>query len=139
MATQFICDSCGRTLNNESTFTTGYGTNDKGEKHCYDCCAMADVEYMTDNGKWTGYFTEGKNVVTNWPGSLSFPIFGSGPSRSKTNWGLWRSDFWFAGPDGFIWHGYQIGDNSQIAHCKRTKRKWRRVVVGGRAYTPETK
>ena len=143
MSKQFTCDSCGRTLINESTFTTGYGETPDGKKHCYECCAMGDVEYMTDNGKWTGYFVEGKNVkdgrVTNWPGSLSFPIFAGSPSRSNTNWGLWRSDFWFAGPDGHIWHGYQIGENSQIAHCKRTKRKWRRIVVCGRAYIKEAK
>lgn len=143
MATQFTCDSCGRTLTNESTFTTGCGTTPDGKKHCYECCAIGDVEYMADNGKWTGYFIEEKNVnggrVTNWPGSLSFPIFAGNPSRSKTNWGLWRSDFWFAGPDGFIWHGYQIGHNNEIAHCKRTKRKWRRVVFGGRAYIRESR
>ena len=133
MSKQFTCASCGRTLTNDSTFATGYGTTPDGKKHCYECCAMVDVEYMADNGRWTGYFTEGENVsggrVTNWPGSLSFPLFGGGPRRSKTNWNLWRSDFWFAGPDGHIWHGYQIGENSQIAHCKRTSKKWRRIVT----------
>lgn len=32
-----------------------------------------------------------------------------------------RYDTWFTGPDGKQWHAVQYGDNTQIAHCRRTK------------------
>ena len=79
---------------------------------------------MINTGKATLYYTKQGDAwtVTDWPGRLSFPALGR-----KTSWhniGRERVDFWFVGPDGFVWHGYQIGDWNQIAHCKRTKRMY---------------
>lgn len=46
MSKQFTCDSCGRTLNQESTFTTGYGKNHRAffeaedKRHAARCAFM---------------------------------------------------------------------------------------------------
>lgn len=130
-------DSCG----------SGYGINADGDKHCYPCCGDLDREYMISNGRMTLYLVEGlapyydgvldewarlagaaiypqpkrmAHYVTNWPNSLSFRTLSS-PSRSRHNMARWRYDVHFIGPDGYIWHGYQCGDMTQICHCKRTK------------------
>lgn len=46
--------------------------------------------------------------------------------RKRHNIARWRYDTWFRLPgDEFIWHGVRYGDNTQILHCRRTKRrKW---------------
>ena len=38
-----------------------------------------------------------------------------------------RLDVWFYGPDGYIWHGVQYGDNTQIVHCKRSSERVQRT------------
>ena len=43
---------------------------------------------------------------------------------SKHNFGALRNDVWFDF-GGFEWHGYQIGERSQICHCQQTKREAR--------------
>lgn len=43
-------------------------------------------------------------------------------TRDK-DWGLTRVSIWFRGPDNHIWYGYQIGRNTNIVHCKRTKER----------------
>ena len=147
MEHKFTCYKCGRKINHVSNLTTGYGLTKNNHKVCYECCAIDDVEYMCDNGKITLYLDEtigSKNyqTVCNWPGTLRFNIYSV--SRKKTNWGLWRTDFKFAGPDGHVWWGYQIGENTQIAHCKRTKEKWKYSIYSdcygytiGRRIKPE--
>jgi hypothetical protein len=123
---------CGHPPSPHESFTTGYGVDKDGKKHCYECCAKNDQKQMIEDGRITLYLSgppiladRPKNEwkVSNWPGTLSFPI---GPRKSSLhNWGLQRWDFWFKGPDEFIWHGYSIGANTQICHCKRTKQtKW---------------
>ena len=109
---------CGHEESPHSSITRGYGITKDGQKHCYECCAQADRMWMRVNGKITLYLDMEKEQVTNWPGSLFHTIFNL--KRSRHNWAGYRYDFHFVS-DGFYWHGYSIGDNTQIAHCKRTK------------------
>jgi len=61
--------------------------------------------------------------VGNWPGSLSFKA--KYMKRGGHNMAGCRYDVWFTVryDDGTVenWHGYRVGDNTQICHCKRLK------------------
>ena len=131
----FVCKCCEREFLEflPGELTSNYGVDDQGNYSCLECCADHDVEYMFEHRKWVGYFVEEKKsnyskfYVTNWPGTLKFPV-----TRVKDSWhnfGITRTDFWFNGPDGHVWHGYNIGSRTQIAHCKRTKKKWAKPLV----------
>lgn len=140
----FTCSVCGESKPVNHSGGTGYGERE-GRKVCYACCADLDRADMVANGKATLYLscepaskafdngrpftpaTIGKGhgraahgKVTNWPGTLEF----SAVTRySPHNIARWRYDVWFTGPDGFEWHGVTYGDNTQLCHCKRTKRR----------------
>jgi hypothetical protein len=89
---------------------TGYGVDrETGAKACHECCAVADREAMTQTGRATMYLT--KDGVTNWPGSLRFPVRQMRVGRH--NIARVRYDFRFTGPDGAEWAGVQYGDNTQ--------------------------
>jgi hypothetical protein len=89
---------------------------------CYTCCAEYDKEWMREHGRITLYLTGDASdlKVTNWPGTLEFPC--RSWSAGKHNWGLARTDVWFAF-EGQEWWGFHIGHNSDLVHCRRTKRK----------------
>jgi hypothetical protein len=116
-----FCARCGKEcIPNE--FTTGYGEMQDGTKHCYECCALGDLEIMQDTGKHSGlYLTRGDKgqwYVTNWPGSLRF-----GPvnvRQGRHNIAGSRRDTWF-GYAGYVWHGVSLGDWNDICRVKRTK------------------
>lgn len=129
---QRICTGCGRVV------TPGhYGENSEGI-FCFDCCAKADLAYMAKHGKITLYLTVDnlpKNAyglystspsvrtvrVNNWPCSLQFRP--SCISVGRHNMAGKRYDVWFrVENDPYVWHGVTYGDNTQICHCKRTKR-----------------
>lgn len=119
---------CGHTLTPEKHgIGTGYGVTNDGKRICYACCAERDRESMRDTGKATLYLIiraqhigHAEAEVTNWPGSLRFPI---GYVRTgRHNMAGKRYDVWFTGPDGAEWHGVTYGDNTQICHCSRNKR-----------------
>jgi hypothetical protein len=124
MNTQLL--DCGHQPSPHESFTTGYGVDNDGKKYCYDCCAERDREAMRKDGRIMLYLTKehtGPHTwtwkISNWPGSL---VFHTGiVSRSRHNWGLTRRDFWFRF-ENQCWHGFQIGENTQIAHCKRVKK-----------------
>lgn len=59
-------------------------------------------------------------TVSNWPGTLKFDVHAGAIKRGHHNIARTRVDVWFRGPDGFTWHGVNIGDN-MICRCKRTK------------------
>lgn len=108
---------CGHEPSEHAAFTTGYGRDKDGNRHCYECCAKNDREAMIRDGRATLYLTD--KGITNWPGSLRFR---HGPIREgRHNIAGSRYDTWFAGPDGFTWHAVQYGENTQICHCKRTR------------------
>lgn len=136
----YICDRCQEEIPSPEpgAFTSNYGIDNEGHKHCYPCCGALDREYMLAHGKimlylvskpnpdFTGLGTMGNRhpqlwFVTNWPGSLEFKVI-RGPSQSRNSqMRMYRYDVWFVGPDGHLWHGYKCGDNTDICHCKRTK------------------
>ena len=116
---QFHCVDCKSDKTHESDFTTGYAVLENEDKICYECAGKRDRQYMIDKGKICLYLDGDK--VSNWPGSLTFKA--RNIQKGCHNMAGSRYDFWFAGPDGHVWHGVQYGDNTQIAHCKRTKNK----------------
>ena len=122
MIHNFTCNRCNQEKSYESDFATGYATNDKGEKICYQCCGELDRQYMIDNGAISLYLTIDKKYpsrgkVTNWPGTLSLPV---GIKVGRHNIAGVRYDCWFTF-NGHVWHGVTYGDNTQICHCKQTK------------------
>jgi len=112
---------CGHAESPHSTITRGYGTDAQGNRHCYDCCAAMDRASMIETGKATMYLTEGEtgSWITNWPGNVRFRT--GAVRKGRHNMARVRYDTWFTGPDGKEWHAVQYGDNTQIAHCKRTE------------------
>ncbi len=135
------CSKCGAALPvKPDTGGTGYGcgtsepiaahvdapelkpgeTLERSPAVCYTCCADDDRREMIETGRAVLYLTQTAPAhVSNWPGSLSFPV----PyiSRGRHNIAGRRYDFSFTGPDGKEWRGTQYGDNTQIAHCRRVK------------------
>jgi hypothetical protein len=123
MKTNTMLD-CGHPESEHSSITRGYGKDSEGKTFCYDCCAKMDLEFMQSRGKIALYLVnhDNKYFVTNWPGSLSFPIRGK-VIKGHHNIAGTRYDVWFYVPnDKYLWHGIQYGDNTQICHCKRTKK-----------------
>lgn len=114
---------CGHAPSEHGDSTTGYGTDAEGRTYCYACCADNDRAAMIATGRATlylsGNWSDRTSVVTNWPGSLSFRA--SYQKTGRHNIAGKRYDVWFTGPDGKHWHGYQVGDNTQICHCRRVK------------------
>lgn len=93
-------------------------TLERSPAFCYVCCGKRDEKQMIEDGHITLYLANG--MVTNWPNTLQFKPHAI--RAGSHNIGRYRHDVWFTGPDGFIWHGINIGD-SQILRCKRTKAK----------------
>lgn len=124
-----------------------FGTYADGRKDCEMCIAEHDRKQMVETGRAVLYLSFPRNprigrgmsrqaqlglgyldhnygevTVSNWPGSLKFKLY----PRVKVgqhNMAGRRYDVWFPGPDGFVWHGTQFGDMTQICHCKRTKER----------------
>ncbi len=136
LPTVFYCNAGEHMVEyNHTGIGTGFATNaDNTYRTCYECCARVDAERMKaeGNSKMAALYltmedvsaTEWRWVVTNWPGTLRFPILRSTTQvvRAGCCGMLKRRDVWFQGPDGYVWHGFNQGDN-QIVHCKRTKGK----------------
>jgi hypothetical protein len=60
--------------------------------------------------------------ASNWPGTLSVPVYHH--TESRHNFGGKVTHVWFRMPgDPFVWYGKQIGENNQILRAKRTKKK----------------
>lgn len=122
----FLCSVCGETKPVRTQGGTGYGYAKDSKIVCYDCCGEGDRADMVESGKATLYFTPDKSAsynkctISNWPDSLKFTgAFSVGLHNIAGK----RYDVRFKGPDGFWWHGVTYGNNTQICHCKRTKRK----------------
>jgi len=115
------CHECKKEIVKSNGIGTGYGLNDKKQRICYACCAVEDKKWMDEKGLTSLYFIENGNgmKVTNWPASLEYPIIEH--SKSRHNWGLTRTDFWFNDHKGNRWWGYHIGEWTQLARCQRVK------------------
>lgn len=119
---------CGHQIKKTST---AFGKMD-GKTLCYPCCAKVDKKWMMEKGRIDLYLTLKKTtdidskyrlIVSNWPNSLVFPC--TEARYGRHNWGICRTDVWFDGPDGHIWHGVNYGDHTEIVHCKRTMKRWK--------------
>ncbi len=125
-ATTFLCVDCQQTKPVQNTGGTGYATSDRADlcgpsgKVCYTCCGIRDRRYMERNGQIVLYWNDFR--VSNWPGSLSFKADCYRTSFHNMAGKNGRTDVWFTGPDGFTWHGVNIGDH-QILRCERTRTK----------------
>jgi hypothetical protein len=113
------CVKCNKVFVSNG-FSTGYGTNLQGERICFDCCALDDIQSMREKGKYTLYLTKtsGKYVICNWPGTLK--IRPMNVTSGRHNIAGTRKDCWFVF-DGFWWHGVQYGEWTEVLHCKKTK------------------
>lgn len=148
LALPLACSVCGQHCKKTSPFGTGYALDDAGARICYACCNVRDRAYMVEHGKHSGlYLVANPNYrapsvgmcgtggapyyVTNWPGTLRLPVYGVRYSFHNLAGRNGRRDFWFHGPDGFVWHGVNIGDND-LARCRRTKEK-AKITAGRRA------
>lgn len=115
------CDRCGGPCEPRGG-ASGYGVDAEGRTYCYPCCAKRERERMTSDGRATLYLSRtADNVwtVTDWPGELRFAV--RAVRRGRHNLAGTRTDAWFAGPDGHLWHAVQYGDDNQIARCRRTR------------------
>lgn len=121
-----ICSRCGAECSKQDGWTTGYATLPGGDKVCFDCAAQHEQEYMIKEGKTILYLTHnssGEWQVSNWSGRLAFPVIWWENSEHSCFGGYTqRTDAWFIGPDGAIWHAKNIGD-MDAARCRRTRKK----------------
>lgn len=123
------CADCGAHITREpGSIGTGYATlTDSGARICYTCCGKRDRAAMIETGRAVLYLTKSREgerapyVVTNWPGTLRFPVYGV--RKGRHNIARTRTDAWFNGPDGQQWHAVQLGEFSEIARCRRTKER----------------
>ena len=129
MKRPFICHSCKQevTLGPEG-IGTGYGLDENDMRICYRCCADNDRKFMVENGVHGGMYVikEGeKYIITNWPGTLRFPV--KTYWYGNHNWGGKVMFFRFSGPDGYEWYGRNVPGkySSQIIRVRRTKEKVR--------------
>jgi hypothetical protein len=132
----FHCVDCNLDKPIQTDGGTGYATFMDGDKVCYACVAVRDMAAMIEHGRSSAlplYLTrksihkpnDGTWAVTNWPNTLSFPV--QRITQGGHNIAGKRLDVWFYGPDGYIWHGVQYGDNTQIVHCKRSSERVQRT------------
>lgn len=90
---------------------------------CDVCAAKRDLADMEATGRATLYLSgTGRGAkITNWSGTLSFPVYGAIWQGRHNIAGVQEfANFCVAG-DPFVWTGRCIGRNTQIFHARRTK------------------
>jgi len=104
---------------------TGYAfLHDGIDPICYPCAADDERAEMIATGKGTLYLSKTSDgsrwTVGDWAGELTFTDILSVHKRGHN----WRNvsgyTVEFYGPDGYVWHGINLGDND-ILRCKRLK------------------
>jgi hypothetical protein len=150
---------CGHVLaRDEGSIGTGYGIDpETNKKICYACCGRRDEEQMMREGRITLYLSRiddkswkaakilnpelremMRYSVSNWPGTIKIEPMNVNRTRGY-GWGASYpvENFWFTGPDGYLWWGRCAGNYSELAHCKRLKRQdtdhWRKFDEDVRA------
>ena len=115
---------CGHAPSEHESPRTGYGVADDGDRYCYECCAERDRAQMEKDGRITLYLIrketrgERRYEVTNWPGSLIFPVHSV--SVGRHNWAGTQTTAYFR-LEGREWIARQYGDGNEVAHCRRLK------------------
>ena len=109
-STASLCD-CGHLESPHSDFTRGYGTDDQGKTHCYDCCARDELLQIEKTGRVFAYLTKdpdtGHLAITNWPG----PVLSSSVlilSQNTDNFGGERTYLRFL-IDDQVYSGFGLG------------------------------
>lgn len=127
------CDKCGKAFKPKKwpggVSLPGYGTlkeNGVEKKVCYKCMGAIEkreIGAKKPGDRWTLYLgkKDGKYSVSNWPGSLKYPV--RSYSTGRHNMGGTRIDVWFQDHKGRWWHGFQVGDYTDLVHCRLLKRK----------------
>ena len=129
----FVCFDCKNTFPVKRKGATGYATlrEPKDEKVCYECCGKREWADMQATGVATLYLnhtttglacgcsgpSQDHYRVSNWPNTLTFKV--DKIKKGKHNIAGSRYDVWFTDKDGRAWHGVQVGENTQLTHCKR--------------------
>jgi|CXWK01.1.fsa_nt_gi hypothetical protein len=119
MLHEFTCFQCGQNKTHESPVSTGYGRDKNDNKICFDCCGINDAKELTEMpiGAKTVQYWDGKNII-NWPSSLKITPYYT--TKGRHNMARTREDIYFRF-NGFNFHATQYGNNSQIAHIRKTK------------------
>lgn len=125
----FGCVDCGRIITHTAdSISTGYGRygveGTASHTVCFACIGEHErTNLATSQTRATLYLTKddkGQHWVSNWPGSFKRRV--PYVRKGYHNMARYRYDFQFAHA-GFWWSGTQYGDNTQIAHCRRTKER----------------
>lgn len=130
---RFICDDCGEEKKVQHEGGTGYASLEEDGKEktiCYECCGKRDAKQLETDNKVTLYLTHDTFIhgtgtvapmgsmrngkVSNWPGTLTIPCR---VRIGRHNMARFRYDVWFEFA-GRKWHGVQVGDNTQLCHCR---------------------
>lgn len=121
----FRCTRCKRQITPDpNSVTAGYATRGTSRrKICFECAAHFDRVYMERHGAIDLHLTESTPAhycgeVTNWPGTLRFPVLSRKGGRHNIAGS--RVDVWFRDHTGARWHGVHLGGMNTIARCKRT-------------------
>lgn len=88
------------------------------------CAAERQRRDMIDTGRAVLYLPGDPRLswrVRDWTNFMSFRVVRYNISRH--NMAGRRVDVWFPGPDGYVWHGYRVGQNTEICHCRRTQER----------------
>lgn len=121
MKHEFICSQCKEHKVHESDITTGYGTDNDGNKVCFECCGKNDLETLGNLPKGERmclYLNTKDKTVSNWPGTLKINV---GYIRTgKHNIAGKRYDTWFS-LGQFNYHAVSYGDFTEICHVKKLK------------------
>lgn len=120
----FTCQACHRVLPVRKSGGTGYATTGSGKRICYECAGKRETKEISKKptgSKHIFYLTkhDGKYVVSNWPGTIKYPVYAS--KTGSHNIAGSRIDVWFKDHDGQNWHGVQMGGWNEILHAKKVK------------------
>jgi len=99
---------CGHVASPHSEYTTGYGVDSSGKKHCYACCHAQDLAQLKDTTKpFFAYVNGDGKSITNWPGSTLMRI----TSESTGRGGFGGRMYYYRAIDanGQQWHGKNAG------------------------------
>ena len=113
-----VCSRCGEVIPTHAEGGIGYAIDEEGNLVCFACCAVQDHEYMIKHGVIDLFLTKQTEgwVIQNWPGTLVIPALRVNEGRH--NWAGVQRHVWFR-YEGEDWHGFQVGNSSEICLCKR--------------------
>ena len=115
---------CGHLVSPHSTFTTGYGIESDGTRHCYDCCATKDRDNMATAKDYVVYPNHDKRVVTNWPGNTLGQILYTYPIGHNMRFCCPTLHYYrIKATDGTEWYGKGSGNGMALRiHKAKTNR-----------------